>query len=544
MTIAQTGVQSVRFMAADSMLRCLLAGVVTQGEGHWKDLTPSKLKLELVDGSYFLEFEGERHSFSAQSVWHPQTSRFDGVSHCNRWYKLIHDAGLDEAGDFSSPFFELLRDEQVQPINGLPLHFREPIPASNLPDFDGDHVRHPELLIALRKGLEKHQNKAYRHVLCWASPMQVALYPQGLIPFESRPRLIVSEEAEKCVVDLGYLDEPRARQAVACLRTATDPGAGPGQDVVRLEFDITAGGDVMQLLDRELLVAMGSTCTKLGLAAAPDRVLCRTSIDFLEGFSMEPPDAEVVGSMETLLGKYFPMGLMLAEPDRFGDFRKTESKGFTITSYAPGLLRIISREPEAMAHASRYLPRQLLQHCVVTKRHEEADRRLTLQEFSLWRDLLGVPDAVFEGKTLFISREAARTELFAKTDLLPGMNIYTKTGTIDTAEARRDHYRVILDKMKPNIVLFDDVDIRMPLGKVMTTLASFYERKSSARGNKMILMEALLLHAGPAEAVKFVRTAKQGSALLQLMGGVALGPYMHMLPDEIATKGAVMELDL
>ncbi|MHD0644241.1 hypothetical protein ACYPKM_01225 [Pseudomonas aeruginosa] len=208
-------------------------------------------------------------------------------------------------------------------------------PVVKIPLFDGKTVVHSDIVrlaIAQRDGLPP---KWWDDCVCIATREAVSAYPEHLLPFE-----------QQVMIDLDTGDPlcPDTRM----LRDVASTLDFEGEDLRRVSsifFRVSPIGRAEDAFERLLVAESESLPLQAGFGLEEGRVLCRTTISFLQSFDMDVPVQ--LDQAKELMGRGSVVDRISAMQDIGDNFMKNIGYGraeLLANLHLPGYLECLRRE--------------------------------------------------------------------------------------------------------------------------------------------------------------------------------------------------------
>jgi hypothetical protein len=204
-----------------------------------------------------------------------------------------------------------------------------------LPSLVQGRVDQPELLMALAvKRDQSAYKESYDEIMCWATPEMVKAFPEHLAAFKSDQTLDY-----KTWPAPSNISHPLEQTHLANLtddfieRVRSVPGYlySPAEEdnsisFIELKLRTIGVGDRLDIIDMILLKRFLTEPLQHGFDYPAGKVLCRTTVDFLQQFEMGETKLDNLEKSERFCTGYFPMDIILFKNDKhtYADARSVE----------------------------------------------------------------------------------------------------------------------------------------------------------------------------------------------------------------------------
>ncbi|MBB4861648.1 hypothetical protein HNP46_000459 [Pseudomonas nitritireducens] len=529
-----------------NLIRLLLQGLTDEARKVFEDLGPTDMQIQRLHDGFTVTVGGVTRPIDLSKTFGTLLSSIANAKAGNEWFQLVVEAGLAAPNDFDSPFFEILCTYKTENVKSMPIHFRGRFDSEVYPELSNGHVRNSALVLAFDEKRQESCNEAFRHVLCWASQRHVEEFPGVLTPY--KPSLGISIKHAKRPVDFAArsqnlkLGRFTSQEALDIIDALAQPGETLGQDDLQVTHIHTGlhnvNGQICGGLDNALLAAYAPPAVQHGLASTPDRVLCRTTTDFLMNFPMSPVTEDELGHMRRQVAQVFPLRLMMTE-SKFSKHWQHHAPSMSTFMMPPiDLLKTISMDNTARALAHQALPMKLLRHCTLYRKDTQHSDRLEWYEMRYYSESLGLKPEEFLTKRVFVST-AVLDRMAAEGVRFPaGFQIHTDNDDTMMLRHRVRHCDLIFSMLDGPAVI-DGVDTEMPYSKLLSRLAVVFKKKG--KPTESLILMRLGNKKTVDEAVTFCKTANQWTACFKLFGDDAMVPYMD-IASEAALTGRAMDV--
>ena len=245
-----------------------------------------------------------------------------------------------------------------------------------LPSLAQGRVDQPELLVALAaKRDQSAYRESYDEILCWVAPEMVKAFPEHLAAFKSDQTMDfkywpapseISHPLEQ--INLSQLKP----DLIERIRKVPGHMYQPKENDTSISFIglnlRTMGvGDRLDIIDMILLKRFLTAPLQHGFDYPAGKILCRTTVDFLQQFDLGETKLENLEKSERFCCGYFPMDIILFKNDKHeaADARSIEydigakTTGFNDFSGLNSLFRMLRNDHPLQSRVRDAIPVQL-----------------------------------------------------------------------------------------------------------------------------------------------------------------------------------------
>lgn len=405
-----------------------------------------------------------------------------------------------------------------------------------LPILIDGQVKSPDLFLAL---LDK-QNQGFPaswfdDVLCFATPEMLEQHSKHLAPYDWFLEVVSCKEGKHSKASPLQL-HPRSTYT-------GDAGLAPEQwraDFLSGLDQFVYGFEPEQEIDYsdgELIRYFASSPAKMAACASQTRILCRTTVSFLQTLVWEQPHEEIANTAagEAING-YFPHTLICDKAVAHDTFERV-ARLAPVAKYPRELLKEFADSEMTARVFRKYVPPQVID-AIEVKLSQDF---LSTREAKVWSLGLGRSTV---GQTVSID---PRFDLSGKDsdDLTPwideGTDI-TFAGIDSPGTIRPDVVQSLLQRCR-GPVLFDGVPSHSTPAELMAEYTK--ERRRDERTSSRAFAVTSLMHAhGPKEFLPWIKTKDDWDAAFKVFGEKSFADVPDSVPDSHITSVAVSILDL
>jgi hypothetical protein len=245
-----------------------------------------------------------------------------------------------------------------------------------LPSLTQGRVDQPELLLALAaKGDQSAYRESYAEILCWATPEMVEGFPEHLAPFKSDQTLDYKTWPAPSNISHPLEQIPLANLTDDFIdRVRTVPGYlyAPAEEdnsisFINLKLRTMGVGDRLDIIDLILLKRFLTEPLQYGFDYPAGKVLCRTTVDFLQQFEIGETKLDNLEKSERFCNGYFPMDIILFKNDKhkYADARSVQfnigikTEGFNDFGGVNDLFRMLRNDHPLQSRVRDAIPVKL-----------------------------------------------------------------------------------------------------------------------------------------------------------------------------------------